>query len=116
MKPLAAISLILFLTLSLFLGCGGKDKSQFVKITEKELASNSFNKAVIKGKLKNSGSSEIGKVVLKAQILDDKGSILAEPFEMFGPIKAGEEIEFSLKTDVDYYKAKDFKVEIDSVQ
>ncbi len=105
-----SLSLLLVLTLTLtthfLLGCS-QPKAQ-VSITSKELIANGTNMAVVKGKIKNEGSSD-AQVVVKAKLLDDAGNVLDEPFSLVS-IKKGETADFELKSSVNYYKVKKFEV------
>jgi hypothetical protein len=98
---------LFFFSLSHLLGCS-KGKTQ-VEIVSKKLTSNPTNMAVIEVVLKNSGSAE-AKVLLKATLYDEKGNVLEEPFEIVGPIKAGQSETFKIKSSTNFYKVKKFEV------
>lgn len=98
---------LFFFSLSFLLGCS-KGKTQ-VEVVSKELTPNSTNLALVKVVLKNSGSAE-SQVVLKATLYDEKGNVLEEPFEMVGPIKPGQQENFTIKSSTNFYKVKKFEV------
>ena len=111
------LSAVLVILMLFAFGCsGGGDKADQVEISKKELAASATNKVVIKGTLKNNGTSDIGRVSLRAEILDENDKALDTPFDLFGPVKGGEEIDFELKSNVNYYDAKSFNLNIESAQ
>lgn len=95
-----------FLLVHFLLGCS-QPKAQ-VSIVSKELVPNGTNMALVKGKIKNEGSSDAS-VVVKAKLLDDSGNVLEEPFQMVS-VKKGETADFEIKSSINYYQVKKFEV------
>ena len=95
---------------------GGQDFKSDLQIIEKELVASTFNKANIEGKVKNTGTKTINKVLIKAELFSEEGDMLDDPFVMIGPIRVGEEKGFEIKGFADYYKVTKFEVFIDSAQ
>ncbi len=115
MKKWTLILLFIFFIFLLFnVGCLGKEKVKFFKVTEKNLVASPSSKAIVEGKIRNEGKESINTVLIKAQLIEEGGNILEEPYEMVGPIQPGEEIPFKLNSYTDYYRVKKFKVFIDS--
>ncbi len=106
-KKFWLFSLLVSLMLVHFLlGCNRPGPQ--ISIISKELLPNTTNMAVVKGKIKNEGSSD-ATVVVKVRLLDDAGNVLEEPFSMV-TVKKGETADFEVKSSVNFYKVKKFEV------
>ncbi len=93
----------------------GSDISSNFQITKKTLTASSTNRAMIEGRVVNKGK-DARLVILKAQLKDESGAVLDEPFVSLKDFKAGEEKEFKIESQADYYKVTSFEVFVDAAQ
>lgn len=84
-------------------------------ITKKALVASSTSRAIVVGKVANRGK-DARLVIVKARLKGDGGAVLDEPFVSLRNFKAGEEREFKIESETDYYQVTSFEVFIEAAQ
>lgn len=93
----------------------GSDRAADFEITKKALNASSTNRAIVEGKVVNKGK-DAKIVIVKASFKDESGTVLDEPFVSLNDFKAGEERDFKIESQTDYYKVTSFEVFVDAAQ